>query len=453
MTTDSPKGPESEARVWAPVEPTAQSEALAKALRQVGVVDPDDDCMSVFETTGEGIKHWVPVDLVALRLLESAAWSSEVERLTADLAARDGIIHAWTRQDERRRAEVSRLRKQLATAVVLPQDADECVSVVLNAAANRCNAALSEGFDIALTSAVMDLLRSWGASSSEVPQPQGGGLQWQAVHVQPGTSDREDIDARFSAGWWVLGIDPESPEMPNVQMRVEPGPDYDGGEGPVARWIAAQLEKAARQARSITSAVGMTQHRVEITYGHLGYSAHCATCRGWFHFSHEDMAKDWKDQHEADTLRPALEEDESVPTLEELRERQRRYTRDEGRPSGSKAAEPRSGEDLVQRLRSLVADLQGESYDKGFQDGQVQAGNDLEMLLDECAPDAAQAARSEATPKGVRYLSSNCHRCHHTYNWHASTNVCVACGCEGFIDEPVPSPSLRKEGEDRDSDA
>lgn len=69
------------------------------------------------------------------------------------------------------RAEVSRLREQFATAVVLPQDADECVSVALNAAANRCNAALSEGFDIALTDAVMDVLRFWGAApvSESVP--------------------------------------------------------------------------------------------------------------------------------------------------------------------------------------------------------------------------------------------------------------------------------------------
>lgn len=67
--------------VWAPADPTDESARLADALRFVGVVDPDDDCMSVFDTTGEGIKHWVPVDAIALRMLEhmGGVSSSEVE--------------------------------------------------------------------------------------------------------------------------------------------------------------------------------------------------------------------------------------------------------------------------------------------------------------------------------------------------------------------------------------
>lgn len=94
---------------------------------------------------------------------------------------------------------------------------------------------------------------------------------------------------------------------------------------------------------------------------------------------------------------------ESVPATPE---------QDEGRPSGSERLAPRSDVELLRRLRTFVADLQGNtrtgqekglpnqiSYDDGFSDGQVQAGNDLEMLLDEFDRSAAQAARSEATPE------------------------------------------------------
>lgn len=153
------------------------------------------------------------------------------------------------------------------------------------------------------------------------------------------------------------------------------------------------------------------------------FHAKCQTC-GEFRCGDQAQAEDWKDQHEADTLRPVLTNESFISS------------QDEGRPSGSERLAPQSVDEFVVRLRGLVFDLRDKplesdhiDYDTGWRDGQIQAGNDLEMLLDEYAPDAAQAARSEATPEALPAVDPD------------------AFGAAGYVLQP-PSPSLPKEGED-----
>lgn len=62
------------------------------------------------------------------------------------------------------------------------------------------------------------------------------------------------------------------------------------------------------------------------------------------------------------------------------------------------------------------------------------------------APTDGQAPADE--PRPVRYLSSPCANCEHTYNHHASTGACESCLCQRFRDLPpltrdrAPAPPL-----------
>lgn len=224
------------------------------------------------------------------------------------------------------------------------------------------------------------------------------------------------------------------------------------------------------------------------------WQAFCSGCR---QRSVGDLAhaEFWKDQHLADVLVPKLTNESFISpqqAADELsRETQEVYRFDNpsarvsavegsppppsrlvswehldgGRPSGSSAA-PRSDEELLVRLRGLVFDLQDKptpgpfKYDNGYLDGQVQAGNDLEALLDEYAPDAAQAAGSAATPKRW-YEGDRAARNGHAGRIAKVGSVTVPWvfqyddgTYEDFYNTQslteVLSPSLHKEGEDSD---
>lgn len=318
MTTDSPKGPEREARplMWAPAEPTDESARLAEALRFVGVVDPDDDCMSVFDTTGEGIKHWVPVEAIALRMLEHVG----------------------------------------------------------------------------------------GVSSSEVEAP-------------------------------------------------KPQP---------------------------------VQHEVR-SHGFCGDRVHmkCVTC-GEFRCEPQDQAEDWKDQHEADTLRPQVESPNHQANQH-----------DEGRPADSGRLAPRPHPAYVENaLAGALQDLYGFIPLSVRYEAAKAAREIVEQKLDLLPrpEDAAQAARSEATPEDLSLQSSGfkvgdevrwCwhgdnadgtwfkarlteeHPANYPKGWAGEITDCgtaytaehmgeVPLGFHVYMDVPSmtlvsePSPSLRKEGEDSD---
>lgn len=154
---------------------------------------------------------------------------------------------------------------------------------------------------------------------------------------------------------------------------------------------------------------------------------------------------------------------------------------DEGRPSGSERLEPRSGlapgdpvrwngdtgwfeGQIVQRTSDEVVRSAGcfPATDKWwdvavtnlgtfYADKERQLGSVVhitEERMERIVRDkvAAQAARSEATPRGP----SRCIVCGKSADKHATPQWCMS---DQFVDGSWPSPSLRKEGEDRDAHA
>lgn len=267
---------------------------------------------------------------------------------------------------------------------------------------------------------------------------------------------------------------------------------------------------AAQQQTAATSAIA---HKVGIRETGGGYRVDCKTCGDWVLFGdmNSDRAEDWKDQHEADTLRPQLRanskleqnleltsqqaadelsretqeiygaDPERVPTLEELRSRHRRYTRVEGRPSGSKAAAPQAVE---------TPEVWTESPD----DADYTATYETQLVPVTVVEDAASAAGSAATHEDPPVQSpefqvgdevrwcwtgknadgtwfnarlTEKHPHHYPKGWAGEVTDCgtaytaeymgeVPLGFKLFMDIPSltlvsrPSPSLRKEGEDSD---
>jgi hypothetical protein len=478
MTIDSPKGPEREARVWTPVEPTEQSAALAEALRHVGVVDPDDDCMSVFETTGEGIKHWVPVDLVALRLLESSPWSSEVERLTAEVEHHKRQHELWARLHTGEHEFVRSPMTQGEIGIWLVAESRE----LLRGMARRVGA--------------------WRRTSAQHYAEFYEAVQeWQRNDEQMLAENQRSSEevSRLREQLATQALPPNASYRiaAKVMIRLhQAGFPLDNAQ----RNLLPQIVKDEMRAWSapVSESVPATpRHQVDVLLDDTEtlWVAVCNIC-GPSEASSFHAVRSMADQHEADTLRPTLTNESFISS------------QDEGRPSGSGAAAPHSG------FKS--GDLVRWNGDTGWFEGEILRPTSNEtkrsggwtMLIENMwdvavtnlgtfyannkrmigwvvylteerierigrPQDAAQAARSEATPNpqitseinmpsssppsggdsdttprtAVRYLSSNCHHCQHTYNWHASNNACVwsGCGCDAFVDQPSPS-SLPQEG-------
>lgn len=458
----------------------------------------------------------------------------ELDRPTAEVAQMRGLLAGWDRyarrtvqqkREWRRRvseaeAEVSRLREQLARAVLVwPHDAmvriRECIADP-SRMLPRYRQSAGEPYETVAgwgARAVLKLMETWGVSSSEVEAPQP-----------------EDV-VTLPANWaqqigWLFDVDEVERYTKVVHL--------------------VQMWQGERDGTGDTEAEEATQHKVSVRpHGDDWWAAKCPECDVIQYSKTREVAEDWRDQHEADTLRPTgvlpgefFEEDEPVEKVVAAFDNGLKFTTApstsaapihlEGRPSGSERLAPRPVDtmalvrkfheafglpihDRTRTLNKLRADLIREEAREAADAIETQSrpawakeladlaivtygaaltmGIDLDeavrlvhasnmsKLGDDGKPvmredgkvlkgpnyvppdmssallqDAAQAARSEATPKPARYLTSTCHRwrCGHTYNWHASTNRCEACPCEGFVDEPAPSPSLRKEGEDRD---
>lgn len=171
MTTDSPKGPESEAR---PEEPAFEllEQTYELAERQYA------------EQTAE---------LVADRDRYKAAHESTQRALIRMEAQRDELRHAIARAagmdpdlssdvDTDYVGLVSRLREQLATAVVLPTGAKASLMFAIAAVVEEDMDDV--GIDY-LADKVLDLVRSWGVSSSEVEAPQPQELTQHTVRIEP----------------------------------------------------------------------------------------------------------------------------------------------------------------------------------------------------------------------------------------------------------------------------
>lgn len=221
------------------------------------------------------------------------------------------------------------------------------------------------------------------------------------------------------------------------------------GDGPLqfaAVIVRQQRDKAEAEVSRLREqlAAQPPRHKVEIHSTGCGYRAECTVCKDWYLNGREELAEDWRDQHEADTLRPVSAWD----LLGIAREKT-----DEGRPSGSERLAPHSDDDLVAHLRNLVTRLKnnvrtGEekglpneiAFDDGWFGALVHAGNELETLLDQYGPNgwdpAAQAARSGATPEDLSHVCA----CDHGKADHRGfLPGCAACACREFR----PSPSLR----------
>lgn len=184
MTTDSPKGPEREAR---PGEVSLQDRVAEHFRVKWGYAEMNE---WLKRSAGDAIDALAPElerltaeveQLTKLAAKSEAAmnWSDKYftrvsQRAKAYKAERDEWRQAaeaeadlLDQEQDERRAEVSRLREQLATAVVLPQDADEQIHAAL-----EVNAGVHTGGQLAdQTDAVLALIRSWGVSSPEVEAP------------------------------------------------------------------------------------------------------------------------------------------------------------------------------------------------------------------------------------------------------------------------------------------
>ncbi|HEY3483552.1 MAG TPA: hypothetical protein VGL02_32195 [Streptomyces sp.] len=294
--------------------PDDAAERITAKLCHLGVVDPDDDTMPVFmdvedqEASGGRIDHWVHVDGVAEELLKA--------------------VRSW-----------------LSTPATDHAPAAD-------------------------------------------PTEYCAGLTWTVRHVPPGTIDPEDTDEPIRAGWWVLGVDPEDPELPVVQVWLgetlpgaAPAPAAPQGVEDTVRLSRSELmagilvgiggkddavptqaqlyravdlifRHAQRRDRQLAEAIvrelgrmeagtpavplalaepihieaeaqtsirhelctpaeptTWTEHDVEVLHQDDGWAtAQCHTCGASIGESIEDDVEDWVDQHRADTLRPAGEE-------------------------------------------------------------------------------------------------------------------------------------------------
>lgn len=244
----------------------------------------------------------------------------EMQRWEATFG-KDALPHATAIIEERDqlRAEVSRLREQLATAVVLPQDAEDQLRIAIADPGSRLPRIhytperASEPVTRWSGRSVLDLLASWAAPVSEsvpaTPQPCG------QVHNGEVCTELRVHDTN---GCW-------------------------GHYGPRPQEMA--------------------QHNVVITKAAYGMaSAYCFTCKQ-FASGFGQKAEDWRDQHLADTLRPVLTNESFISSLDEdaalfavaldrvRRDKGERHTLedvaeelellDEGRPSGSERLAPR----------------------------------------------------------------------------------------------------------------
>lgn len=360
MTPDIPKGPESDplgtVRVHPdddPASPSARRKVKLPITREPGAYWRDlTPAMGTppYVYSNEAIESWAVQALadVARALGHPFAEQSEVERLTAEVALyreRDGLTRKALQNDgdgplqfaalivrqqrDKALAEVSRLREQLAAQPRVPADVDELVSVALNAATNRCNAALSESLDIALTGAVMDLLKSWGVSSSEVEAPQ----------------------PRLS-------------------------------------------------------------HKVTIVQADDGmYEGRCSGCTFGSPVVSSDKGRleDWKGQHEADTLRPAVGGAVSATVHGKENGAETFVPQElgppgfvvpqgsEGRPSGSERLAPRPGYEWCEKCQNFISGSHYHCAKCGQRSGML--GHSMRPCPTRSPEDAASAARSEATPE------------------------------------------------------
>lgn len=214
------------------------------------------------------------------------------------------------------------------------------------------------------------------------------------------------------------------------------------------------------------------QHRVQIKRVFPGaWAAWCPDCRVGG-LGTEEETRDWQDGHEADTLR--LEPLEHDPE-ESVRAFLVDALNDEGRPSGSGRLAPRSEEDEVRALLIHPAAWTGLVQWLDSRGIYVQTAGDLEGIpcwsmgvRDLDPPNAAQAARSEATPRvwaevdlqpcpedvrQVRDCNGFAWRRLVNDQWITGHQGDGPCGWPYLIKKfgpliEVPSPSLRKEGED-----
>lgn len=249
--------------------------------------------------------------------------------------------------------------------------------------------------------------------------------------------DAETQIARAIHGYWDL-------------MHGASGEDYDETAAGQAHQVMKVLRSWGVSSSEVEAPQEMVQHKVLIYPGDPNlWTAYCQApkCGQWSGGGTQQHAEDWKDQHEADTLRPVA---------------------DEGRPSGSERLAPRP-------VEARVKTATPEEFDSTYKGhgGQCTSTNGTpeyrcEWMVGhegdhrryvgpyrwELWQDAAQAARSEATPR-LRECVERWPDCEEGAFNPSCCRFPKSCSCTIYDPAAVKpedleslSPSLRKEGED-----
>lgn len=403
MTPDIPKGPESDLR-----------QRIQDAIEDACTGQDDANGGTVYFLDGPRMPAELADVLMSVVAPEVERLTAEVELLRSDVAFEKSQLANRTRDRDELLQECMAVRQSMIDAGYVQSGRDETADAV--AAACREVSRLREQLAARPTEV------QWKDAQSEIERlEENESFLESAVHVACGC-----CDGSYSGMDNCLGL-----AVPRLYGRVRT----------MLRGGSSSEVEAPRPA----------QHKVAVSQGgHGTSSAYCYSCKKFMTGSDQEM-EDWKDQHEADTLVPQTEEEEDrVPTLAALRSQRRRYTRVKGRPSDSERLAPQSDEDVrgtcgkAECLRfhppvypadlfertdgrfvcvcgDLVAERQAH-LDGGYRWGCIE--RDCSAHSRE---DAAQAARSEATPE----VDPD------------------AFGVAGYLLTP-PSPSLPKEGEDSD---